>query len=172
MASASTVEPTRRDFLFIATGAMAAVGAAAVVWPLISQMSPDASTLAMASTEVDIGSITVGQIVTIKWRGKPVFISHRTPKEIEEAQSVDVATLRDPQPNSARVKKPRMADRDRRLHPSRLHSDGPPGRLRRLVLPLPRFGLRHLRPHPQRPGAAQSAGAGYSFLTDTKVKIG
>ena len=106
MASASTVEPTRRDFLFIATGAMAAVGAAAVVWPLISQMSPDASTLAMASTEVDIGSIPVGQIVTIKWRGKPVFISHRTTKEIEEAQNVDVATLRDPQPDSARVKKP------------------------------------------------------------------
>jgi ubiquinol-cytochrome c reductase iron-sulfur subunit len=106
LASASTVEPTRRDFLFIATGAMAAVGAAAVVWPLISQMSPDASTLAMASTEVDIGSIPVGQIVTIKWRGKPVFINHRTPKEIEEAQNVDVATLRDPQPDSARVKKP------------------------------------------------------------------
>ncbi len=106
MASASTVEPTRRDFLFIATGAMAAVGAAAVVWPLISQMSPDASTLAMASTEVDIGSIPVGQIVTIKWRGKPVFINHRSPKEIEEAQNVDVATLRDPQPDSARVKKP------------------------------------------------------------------
>ncbi len=106
MASASTVEPTRRDFLFIATGAMAAVGAAAVVWPLINQMSPDASTLAMASTEVDIGSIPVGQIVTIKWRGKPVFISHRSPKEIEEAQNVDLATLKDPQPDSARVKKP------------------------------------------------------------------
>jgi ubiquinol-cytochrome c reductase iron-sulfur subunit len=106
LASASTVEPTRRDFLFIATGAMAAVGTAAVVWPLISQMSPDASTLAMASTEVDIGSIPVGQIVTIKWRGKPVFISHRSPKEIEEAQNVDLAALKDPQPDSARVKKP------------------------------------------------------------------
>jgi ubiquinol-cytochrome c reductase iron-sulfur subunit len=106
LASATTVEPTRRDFLFIATGAMAAVGAAAVVWPLINQMSPDASTLAMASSEVDIGSIAVGQIVTVKWRGKPVFISHRTAKEIKEAEDVDWKTFRDPQPDSARVKKP------------------------------------------------------------------
>jgi ubiquinol-cytochrome c reductase iron-sulfur subunit len=106
LASATTVEPTRRDFLFIATGAVAAVGAAAAVWPLISQMSPDASTLALASTEVDIGSIPEGQIVTIKWRGKPVFISHRTAKEIEEAQNVNLATLPDPQADSARVQKP------------------------------------------------------------------
>ena len=64
LATATTVEPTRRDFLYIATGAVAAVGAAAVVWPLINQMSPDASTLALASTEVDIGAIPEGQIVT------------------------------------------------------------------------------------------------------------
>ena len=106
MTTASTVEPTRRDFLYIATGAVAAVGAAAVVWPLINQMSPDASTLAMASTEVDIGAIPEGQIVTIKWRGKPVFIRHRTAKEIAEATNVDVATLPDPQADSARVQKP------------------------------------------------------------------
>lgn len=106
MASPSTVEPTRRDFLFIATGAMAAVGAAAVAWPLINQMSPDASTLALASTEVDIGSIPEGQIVTIKWRGKPVFISHRTAEEIKSAQNVNLAELRDPQTDAQRVKKP------------------------------------------------------------------
>ncbi|WP_374545691.1 ubiquinol-cytochrome c reductase iron-sulfur subunit [Rhodoblastus sp.] len=106
MSSASTVEPTRRDFLFIATGALAAVGAAAAVWPLINQMSPDASTLALASTEVDIGSIPEGQIVTIKWRGKPVFISHRTPTEIKAAEDVNIATLPDPQADSARVQKP------------------------------------------------------------------
>jgi len=106
LSSASTVEPTRRDFLFIATGALAAVGAAAAVWPLINQMSPDASTLALASTEVDIGSIPEGQIVTIKWRGKPVFISHRTPTEIKAAEDVNIATLPDPQADSARVQKP------------------------------------------------------------------
>lgn len=172
MASASTVEPTRRDFLFIATGAMAAVGAAAVVWPLINQMSPDASTLAMASTEVDIGSIPVGQIVTIKWRGKPVFISHRSPKEIEEAQNVDVATLRDPQPDSARVKKPEwlivigvcthlgciplghQGDYNGWFCPCHGSVYDTSGRIRKGPAPL-----NLVVPE-------------YSFLTDTKVKIG
>ncbi len=60
MANSSTVEPTRRDMLYIATGAAAAVGVGAVAWPLISQMNPDASTLALASIEVDIGSIQPG----------------------------------------------------------------------------------------------------------------
>jgi ubiquinol-cytochrome c reductase iron-sulfur subunit len=106
LATATTVEPTRRDFLYIATGAVAAVGTAAAVWPLINQMSPDASTLALASTEVDISAIPEGQIVTIKWRGKPVFIRHRTPKEISEAVDVNVATLPDPQTDASRVQKP------------------------------------------------------------------
>ncbi len=106
MSTASSVEPTRRDFLFIATGATAAVGAASIAWPLISQMNPDASTLALASTEVDIGALAVGSILTVKWRGKPVFVRHRTKKEIDEAQAVQVATLPDPQTDASRVKKP------------------------------------------------------------------
>ena len=71
--------PTRRDFLYLATGAVGGVGVAAAIWPLIMQMNPDASTLAAASTEVDISGIAEGQILTVKWRGKPIFISHRTP---------------------------------------------------------------------------------------------
>ena len=106
MASATTGEATRRDFLFIATGALGAVGVGAAAWPLISQMNPDASTLALASTEVDIGNIAEGQIVTIKWRGKPVFIRHRTKKEIDEARAVPLSQLPDPQTDEARVKKP------------------------------------------------------------------
>lgn len=106
MATNSTAEPTRRDMLYIATGAASAVAVGAVAWPFIAQMNPDASTLALASTELDIGAIAEGQIVTIKWRGKPVFVRHRTAKEIKEAQDVDVAKLPDPQPDSARVKKP------------------------------------------------------------------
>lgn len=102
----STAEPTRRDMLFIATGAVAAVGVAATVWPFIAQMNPDASTLALSSTEVDIAAIPVGQIVTVKWRGKPVFIRHRSKQEIEKAESVSLDVLPDPQPDSARVKKP------------------------------------------------------------------
>jgi ubiquinol-cytochrome c reductase iron-sulfur subunit len=96
---------TRRDFLYIATASVGAVGAAAAAWPLISQMNPDRSVLALASTEVDLTPITEGQIVTIKWRGKPVFVSHRTRKEIEEARAVKLSELPDPQADDARVKK-------------------------------------------------------------------
>lgn len=90
-----TPEPTRRDFLYIATGTMGAVGAAGVAWPLIRQMAPDASTLALASIEVDISSIEPGQAITVKWRGKPVFIRNRTDKEIEEAKAVAIDELPD-----------------------------------------------------------------------------
>ena len=107
MANAPSVEPTRRDMLYIATGAAAAVGAASLVWPFISQMSPDASTIAAgAPLVVDLGAIPEGASVTVKWRGKPIFVRHRTKKEIEEANKVQVASLPDPQADSARVKKP------------------------------------------------------------------
>ncbi len=105
-ASSTAAEPTRRDFLYIATGAAAVVATGAAVWPLISQMSPDASTLALASTEVDLSGIAEGQILTVKWRGNPVFVRHRTKKEIEEAEGVPLSQLPDPQPDQARVKKP------------------------------------------------------------------
>jgi ubiquinol-cytochrome c reductase iron-sulfur subunit len=100
----TTAGTTRRDFLYIATGAAGAVGIAAAAWPLIYQMNPDASVLALASTDVDLTAIAEGQIVTVKWRGKPVFISHRTKKEIEEARAVPMNQLPDPQPDQARVK--------------------------------------------------------------------
>jgi ubiquinol-cytochrome c reductase iron-sulfur subunit len=101
----SSAEPTRRDFLYIATGALGAVGAAAAVWPLIAQMNPDASTIAAgAPIEVDLTPIADGQVIKVFWRGKPIFISHRTKKEIDEARDVNVATLPDPQTDQARVK--------------------------------------------------------------------
>jgi hypothetical protein len=101
----TAVEPTRRDFLYIATGTVGAVGAAAVAWPLISQMNPDASTIAAgAPIEVDLAPVAEGQVIKVFWRSKPIFISHRSKKEIEEAQKVDPKTLPDPQPDSARVK--------------------------------------------------------------------
>ncbi len=106
MTTATMGEPTRRDFLFIATGAIGVVAAGAVVWPLIDQMNPDASTLAAASTEVDLSGIAEGQIITVKWRGKPIFVRHRTPKEIEESRAVPVAELRDPATDESRVQKP------------------------------------------------------------------
>jgi ubiquinol-cytochrome c reductase iron-sulfur subunit len=102
----ATEEPTRRDFLFVATGAMGTVAAGFAAWPLIDQMSPDATTLAAASTDVDITNIAEGQIVTVKWRGKPIFISHRTQKEIEAARHVNLRDLRDPESDESRVQKP------------------------------------------------------------------
>ena len=97
-------EPGRRDFIVVATYAMAGLGAAAVAWPLIDQLNPAADTLALANIEVDISKIAVGQSITVKWRGKPVFARHLTPEEITDAKKVDVSTLRDPQKLEDRTK--------------------------------------------------------------------
>ena len=88
-------EPTRRDFIFIAAAAMAGVGTAATLWPFIAQMNPDASVLALSTIEVDLTPIAEGQSITVKWRGNPVFVRHRTQKEIEEAKSVPLDELKD-----------------------------------------------------------------------------
>ncbi|MGN6411692.1 MAG: ubiquinol-cytochrome c reductase iron-sulfur subunit [Nitrobacter sp.] len=105
MTTSSSAGHSRRDFLFVATGAVAAVGAAAVAWPLVAQLNPDASTVAAgAPIEVDLSPIADGQDIKVFWRGKPIYIMHRTAKQIKEAQSVNVSSLPDPQPDSARVK--------------------------------------------------------------------
>jgi ubiquinol-cytochrome c reductase iron-sulfur subunit len=93
----------RRDFLMVATGAMGAIGAVATAWPFINNLNPAADTLALASVEVNVSAIQVGQAITVKWRGKPVFIRHRTPEEIKQAVSVPLKDLPDPQTDSARV---------------------------------------------------------------------
>ena len=103
MAQQDTVEPTRRDFLYIATGAMGAVGAGALAWPFVDQMNPDASALALASIEVDVSAVEEGQSVRVMWRGKPVFIRYRTAAEVEEAQSVPLADLPDPLARNANL---------------------------------------------------------------------
>jgi ubiquinol-cytochrome c reductase iron-sulfur subunit len=101
----SSAGHTRRDFLYIATGAVGAIGAAAVAVPLISQMNPDASTIAAgAPIEVDLTPVAEGQVIKVFWRGKPIFVNHRTKKQIEEAVNVRLSDLPDPQPDSARVK--------------------------------------------------------------------
>jgi ubiquinol-cytochrome c reductase iron-sulfur subunit len=101
----TVAEPTRRDFLYIATGAAAAVGGATLVWPFIQSLAPDAATVAAgAPVEVDLAPIAEGQIVKVFWRGKLIFVRNRTQAEIKAAEDVNLATLRDPQPDSARVK--------------------------------------------------------------------
>ena len=105
MTTTASAHATRRDFLYIATGVVGAVGAAAVAWPLISQMNPDAATIAAgAPIEVDLSPIADGQLIKVFWRGKPIFVRHRTQKEIKEAEDVKLNELRDPQADSARVK--------------------------------------------------------------------
>jgi ubiquinol-cytochrome c reductase iron-sulfur subunit len=152
-----------------------AVGAAAVVVPMISQMNPDQATIAAgAPVEVDISPITEGQVIKVFWRGKPIFINHRTKKEIEEAQSVNLASLPDPQPDSARVKPGKaqwqvligicthlgciplahQGDFDGYFCPCHGSQYDSSGRIRRGPAPL------NLAVPP------------YEFLTDTKIRIG
>ena len=178
MASTDTAdhpEPTRRDFLYIATGAVGGVGAALIAWPLVDQMNPDAAALALATTEVDVSTIAPGMSLTVKWRGKPVFIRHRTPKEIQEAVSVPMADLIDPQTDKARVQKPEWlvvvgicthlgcvpigqagsrGDYDGWFCPCHGSQYDTSGRVRR------------------GPAPTNLVVPGYSFLSDTKLKIG
>ena len=101
--SESHGEPTRRDFLYLTTGMAGFVGGVAVAWPFIDHMRPYASTLALASIEVDVSSLTPGMSLTAKWRGKPVFIRNRTDKEVEEAKAVQLADLKDPVARNANI---------------------------------------------------------------------
>ncbi|MFA7441083.1 MAG: ubiquinol-cytochrome c reductase iron-sulfur subunit [Sphingomonadaceae bacterium] len=87
----------RRDFIYVGTVSFAAVGAAALAWPFINQMNPSADVRAMASIEVDLSSIQPGQAIKTIWQSKPVFVRNLTQVEIDEANAVDVAALRDPE---------------------------------------------------------------------------
>ena len=97
---------TRRNFLYVATGVVSAVGITSAAWPLVDQMNPSADVLALSSVEVDLSSIAEGQTVKILWRGKPVFIRHRTADEIAEAVSDNTADLKDPQNDELRAERP------------------------------------------------------------------
>ncbi len=99
-------EQSRRDFLTLAAGAVGVGGVAALAWPFINSMNPAADVLALASIEVDISPVKEGQAITVSWRGKPVFIRHRTAAEIKSAEDVPVASLPDPATDQSRVKKP------------------------------------------------------------------
>lgn len=96
---------TRRDFMALAAGGLAAVGSGAAVWTFVDSMNPAADTLAASSIEVDLSPIKEGQTIKVKWRGVPVFIRHRTKEDIAISNSVDLGELRDPQPDSERVQK-------------------------------------------------------------------
>jgi len=103
VSATESADPNRRDFLYIATGAAGAVGVAGLAWPFIDQMRPDASTLALATIEVDVSAIEPGMSVTAKWRGKPVFIRNRTNEEVEAAKAVKLEELKDPVARNANI---------------------------------------------------------------------
>jgi len=98
-------DKTRRDFIVLSASAVAGVGAASFAWPLIDSLNPSADVLALASTEVDLSGIEQGQSIRVMWRGKPVFVRHRTQEEIEIAENTSADDLKDPESDSARVKK-------------------------------------------------------------------
>lgn len=95
----------RRDFLYLSSITIGGLGVASFIWPFLKSMNPAEDTLALGSTEVDLTDIVVGQSITVKWRGRPVFIRRRTEDEIIAANSVDLASLRDPMEDKDRVKK-------------------------------------------------------------------
>ena len=96
-------DTTKRDFLKLVALASAAVGVGAIAWPLIDSMNPSADVLALSSIEVDLTPIPAGSGITVNWRGKPVFVRHRTPQEIKFAQAMPMSKLIEPVPDSARV---------------------------------------------------------------------
>ena len=97
-------DPNRRDFIHIAASAAAIAAVGALAWPFIDQMNPAGDTLAMASIEFDLGKVVAGQQVTVKFRGKPLFVRHRTTAEIASAIKDDKARMPDPQSDEARHK--------------------------------------------------------------------
>ena len=96
----------RRSFLKLTTASMAAVGSTFAIWPFIDSMNPSADVLALGVKEFDLSNIEEGSSKTVKWRGKPLFIKHRTKKEINDARKVDLSRLKDPQKDEDRVEKP------------------------------------------------------------------
>ena len=102
---AKNPDTKRRDFLQLSTISIGAVGTAAFIWPFIKSMNPAEDTLALGTTEVDVSEIEEGQSITVKWRGKPVFIRKRTKVEIEEAKAVNISDLKHPEQDVDRVKK-------------------------------------------------------------------
>ncbi len=118
MAHSQTAEPTRRDFLFIASAAMGAVGAGSVLVPLVNQMNPAADVLALASIEIDLAPIQTGQSVTFTWRSHPLFVRRRTPEEISAARAVQPGQFLDPFARNASLPENTPATDENRLRPT------------------------------------------------------
>jgi len=113
-----SVEPTRRDFLYVATAAAGTIGAAATLIPLVDQMNPDASTLAAGGpVDLDLSSVRPGQQVVVRWRERPIFVVNRTAQMLETLQNPQLlAGLADPQ-SSERQQPPYAVNWHRSVKP-------------------------------------------------------
>ena len=98
---------SRRSFIHQASGAMGIVAVSAAGWPLVDQMNPSKDVEALATIEVNISELSEGQSKTVLWRGKPLFIKHRSQNEIDEAKSVNIEELPHPESDNERVKNPK-----------------------------------------------------------------
>ncbi|HEY1710400.1 MAG TPA: ubiquinol-cytochrome c reductase iron-sulfur subunit [Rhizomicrobium sp.] len=189
MASTTSPEPTRRDFIYVATASAAAVGAAVALWPFIDQMNPSSAVLALASIEVDISSVQPGQQVVFKYRGHPLFVRRRTPAEIAESKAVDVASLPDPLARNANLPDSAQAtDADRAIKPEYLIVIGVCTHLgctptvSTPQVPQGEFGGWLCHCHGSQydtagrirkgPAPQNLAVPPYSFISDTKIKVG
>lgn len=105
-----TIDSSRRDFLYVATGMVGVVGVGAVAGITVAQLRPDASTLAAGAIEVDVSTVTPGMSLLVKWRGKPVFIRNRTPEEVKQAQDVKLEDLKDKVARNANLPGEAVAD--------------------------------------------------------------
>ena len=102
-------EPVRRDFLVLVAGALGTLGAASALWPFVASLEPAADTLAAgAPIDIDLSPVKPGQLITMIWRGRPIWVLHRTPDELKMLQSQpDLGLLRDP--NSTQNQQPKYA---------------------------------------------------------------
>jgi len=94
----------KRDFLKLVAAAAGAIGVGTIAWPLIDSMNPSGDVLALGSVEIDLSPIPAGQAITAVWRGKPIFVRHRTEAEIKAATDVALGQLADPSTDADRVK--------------------------------------------------------------------
>ncbi len=95
---------TKRDFLKLVAGAGVVVGLGAIAWPLIDSMNPAGDVLALSSIEVDLTPITEGMGITTVWRGKPIFVRHRTAEEVKTVEAVPLNQLIEPATDQSRIK--------------------------------------------------------------------
>lgn len=96
--------PTRRDFIYVATGMVGAVGAAAALWPFIDQMRPDADVRAAGlPIDVDLSAIEPGGTIIVTWRSNPYFVRHLTEEEIASASELTEGDMKDYAPVDGRI---------------------------------------------------------------------